>query len=74
MSARAAVLEREARADDEVAHGSRTEDLAGLGLPHHTRADVYGDPADVLAAFLDLARVETGPDVDADPAQEDVQL
>ena len=40
----AAVLEARTRADHQVTHGARDEDLAGAGLPADPRRNVYGDP------------------------------
>lgn len=40
----AAILETRARADDQVAHGARNEDLAGAGVTEDPRRDVDGEP------------------------------
>jgi hypothetical protein len=40
----AAVLEPGARADNQVAHGARDQDVASLGLAENARRNVYGEP------------------------------
>ena len=44
----AAILERDARAGHEVLDGARDEHLAGAGLRRDARADVDGDPAELV--------------------------
>src|SRR4029453_13456881 len=53
----------------QVAHGPGDEDLARCGLAQDAGGDVDGDPADVVAADLDLAGVEPGPDLEVDVAE-----
>ena len=43
----AAVLEPGARADHQVTHSARDENVAGAGLAEDARRDVYGDPRNV---------------------------
>src|SRR4029453_3241489 len=50
----ATVGEGAVRAGDQGAHGPGDEDLAGCGLAQYAGGDVDGDPADVVAADLDL--------------------
>ncbi len=59
----AAVLERDPRADDEVLDRARHEHLAGPALSPDPRADVDGEPPDVVADQLDLARMQTAADL-----------
>ena len=61
----AAVLEAGARADDQVTHGARDEDVAGAGLAEDPRRDVYCDPADVGVEQFAFAGVDAGADLDA---------
>jgi hypothetical protein len=49
------VREREPAARDEVDDRSRHKDLTRAGLRRDARADVNGDPRDVVAVDLDLA-------------------
>ena len=55
---RAAVVELEAGADDQLAHGAGDEQLAGVGQGADPGADVDRHPADVVADQLDLAGVD----------------
>src|SRR5262249_55063191 len=61
----AAVLETGARADDQVTHGARNEDLVGAGLPEDPRRDVDREPADVGAQQFAFACVDAYADLDA---------
>ena len=54
---------------DEIAHRARDQDLAGLGRRRDPRADVNGDAAEVVADELALARVDAGPELDAERAE-----
>ena len=54
-----------ARADDQVTHGARDQDVAGAGLAEDPRRDVYRDPADVAVQQFALAGVDAGADLDA---------
>jgi hypothetical protein len=47
---------------DKVLHRSRY-DLAPFGPFHHPRANVRGDPANVISNELDLACVQPCPDL-----------
>src|SRR4029077_13509524 len=60
-----AILEARARADDQVTHSARDEDLARLGLAKNPRGDVYREPPDVSVQQFALASVDTGADLDA---------
>src|SRR6202035_5511557 len=62
----AAVLEADPGADDEVLDCPRDDDLARLGQPENSGADVHGDPADVLTDHLDLSGVERGSQIEAE--------
>src|SRR5205807_5188539 len=64
----AAILEFDPRSRNERRHGARYDDLAGTGSSHDPCADVHGDPAHVLPAELDLARVKARSHVDAEGA------
>src|SRR5829696_2243782 len=55
------LTEPQSRADDEVLHRARHEDLAGTGLVRHAGADVDGDAPDLPVDQLDLTRVHPGP-------------
>ncbi len=70
----AAVLEVEAGAGHQVLHGLGDEHLAGPRVRAHAGADVHGDPGDVVAGQLDLARVEAGAHLEADRAHRVAQL
>jgi glycerol uptake facilitator-like aquaporin len=61
-----AVPEVDARPHDEVLDGAGDQHLARRGLVEHAGADVDGEPADVVADHLALARVESGADLDAE--------
>ena len=63
----AAVVELKTRTRDEILHGARCEDLARLGVRRDALGDVYGDPSNIVAADLDLAGVQSNPDVDSEP-------
>ena len=63
----AAIFEAEARADYEVLHGARDDDLARLGERGNPGADVYGDAADVVSDQLALAGVNPGAQCQAEP-------
>src|SRR4029453_15049265 len=65
----AAVAEGEPGPGDQVLDRPRADDLARPGGRHHPGGDVHGDPADVLAEQLDLARVQPHPDLQAQVAQ-----
>src|SRR4029453_16882044 len=62
----AAVGQGDAGAGAQVADGPGHQDLAGVGLGQDPGGEVDGDAADVVAAQLDLAGVEPGPDLDVD--------
>ena len=62
---RPTVREREPGADDEVAHGPGHEHAVRLREREHTRGDVDADAGDVVAAPLDLTRVQPGADLQA---------
>jgi hypothetical protein len=55
----AAVVERDARAADEILHRARDEDLAGVGEPGQPRTDVHRDAHQLATALFALARVES---------------
>ena len=61
--------EGEIRAGRELAHGARDDDLAIARLGQGAGGDVEPDPADVVAAELDLTGVDRGPDVEPDAGQ-----
>src|SRR5213592_4266135 len=70
---RAEGRERQVRARGELADGSGHDDLARACLRERPRGDVDADPADVVAADLDLAAMDRDPDVQAvarEPAPE----
>src|SRR5688500_8051707 len=54
---RSPVLEPDPRAGDELLHRTRDQHFPRPGQRSDSRPDVDGDPADVLAAALTLARV-----------------
>src|SRR5436189_6077908 len=58
----AAIVERDFGADDEVSNRPGDEDLAGFGFGQDASADVHRQPADPVAAQLELARVQPGSD------------
>ena len=60
------VLEHEARTGDQVFHRLGHEHVAGSGLARDPGADADGEPAHLVADLLDLPRVQTCPDVDAE--------
>jgi hypothetical protein len=66
---RAAVVQDDIGAHDQVPHGLGGEDLTGPGRCHHPRRDVHGDAADVTVTQLDLAGMQPHPNLDADAAQ-----
>jgi hypothetical protein len=49
------VVEPQVRTGHQIAHRARHQDLAGLCLGHHPRADVDGDTADLGADHLAVA-------------------
>ena len=51
-------------ADDEVLHGARDEHLARAGERRDARAEMDGQPGDVVRQDLDLADVDAGPDLE----------
>jgi hypothetical protein len=57
------------RADDQIPHGPGGQDLPGPGRGHDPRRDVHGDSPDVAVAELDLAGVQSGADLQADPLE-----
>ena len=54
---------------DEVPRSPGYEDLARARLGHHPSGDVYGHPADVVAAQFDLPGVQADPDLGADRSE-----
>src|SRR5262249_2486496 len=52
---------------DQVLHCGRCEEVAHLGVRRDALGDVYGDPSNIVAADLDLAGVQSNPDVDSEP-------
>src|SRR5919108_2201626 len=64
-----AVVERDARPRDEVAHGARRQNLAGPSQGRHARTGMDGDPAHPILRDLDLSGVQPGADLDADRTQ-----
>jgi hypothetical protein len=60
------VLEGQARSRGEVLHRRADPDLAGPGLGANPCPQVDGDAGDPVLGALDLAGVETGPDLDAE--------
>src|SRR5688572_422366 len=64
-----ALSELEPRASDEVFHGLRDEDLAGLCIAGHARTGVHGDAAELVADDLALAGMHAGADLDASRAR-----
>lgn len=65
----AAIGQRVTRADAEVADGAADEYLVRSGKATHTRADVDGEPADVvIGEELAFAGVQAGPDLKAEVA------
>src|ERR687898_2187827 len=58
-----AVLQVDAGAGDQVPDGPRDQHLAGPGGGHDAGPDMDGDAADVVAAQVELADVDSGPDV-----------
>jgi len=65
---RTAVVELDARPDDEVPDGRGDKDLARVCKSRDAGSDMDGDAPDVGAIELDLARVETGSDVEPEVA------
>ena len=55
-------------ADDEILDGARDEHLARLGERRDARAEVDGEALGAGVGELDLARVEAGADLEAEPA------
>ena len=68
-TARASFDELDARAGDEIAHRPGRQDLARSGESGDARADVHGDPGEVVAANLALAGVQSGPHFQAEAAR-----
>ena len=64
----AAILECDPRAGDEILHRARNEHLAGLRLRCDARSGVHRDPGDLSVDELTLARVQAGPDLEAELA------
>src|SRR5262245_6964947 len=64
----ASIVELEPRTGDEILHRARHEDLVGLGERGDTLADVHRHASDVVAAKLELARVQSHTDVDPEAA------
>ena len=60
----AAIVERKARADDQVLHGARHEDLAGCRERGHPRPEVDSQPGNVVRQDLDLSDVDPGSDLE----------
>src|SRR5947208_16184924 len=56
----AAIVERQARSDDEVAHRAGDDDLARVGQRGDAGADVDGEAGEVVAPLLALAGVDAG--------------
>ena len=61
----ATVLEAGARADNQITHGARDEDVAGAGLAEDPRGDVDGEPPDVGVQQFALAGMDGSADLDA---------
>ena len=61
----AALLERNPRADDGVAHRSSHQHVTRLGQRGHSYADVYGDSGDAVGEARELAGMEPAPHVEA---------
>src|SRR6187399_2370408 len=61
-----AVLETQIGSIEQVAGRPRHEDLSGTGESSQPRGSMDGDAARVPARHVDLAGVETGPDLDAE--------
>ncbi len=59
----AAVLELQSTPCDQVRHRPRDEYVTRSGQGAHSLPDVDSDSADILPAQLDLAGMESGPDV-----------
>src|SRR5829696_5866466 len=54
--------EAEGRAAREIDDAVGDQDLASLGVPADSLCDVNGEPSDLVASYLDLSDVHTGPD------------
>jgi hypothetical protein len=63
---RAAVLELDPRAGDEILDGSRDEHLARPRSARHSRSDVDGQPGDLLPDALALAGVDPRPHLETE--------
>src|SRR3989442_14159634 len=61
-----AILQHDVGPGDEVPRSPGYEDLARARLGHHPSGDVYGHPADVVAAQFDLTGVQADPELGAD--------
>src|SRR5215813_10461712 len=64
----AAFLERQAGARDEISHGIGDERLARTRQSSHARADVNGDPTELLSNDLAFASMAPGTYFDAERA------
>ena len=60
---RAAVLEDDPRAGHQIFDGARGENLTGTRETSDARADVDGNPSDVVAHSLALSGVDAGSDL-----------
>src|SRR6185295_14723642 len=65
----ASVLEVETAARHKILHGLRDPDLRRACGGRDPCADRDAQPGDVVAVDLDLARVDAGPDLDAELAR-----
>src|SRR5207245_6405950 len=61
-----AILEGQARARDEIAYGARDVHVARSGQRRDARRGVNGDAADRAARELDLSRVHSRPQLEAE--------
>ncbi len=57
----AAIGELDPRADDEILHGARDENLVCLRQGRDPRAEMHGKPLDAGLRELELAGVQAGP-------------
>src|SRR4030095_8733627 len=62
---RAAIVEADAGARDEIFHGARDQHLARARQRRDSGAGVHGDAAQLVAEDLALARVQTGANLQA---------
>ena len=65
----AAIRKLDVRPDDQGWNGTRNEDLTGTGEGRHPGTDVDRHPRHVVAAELDLAGVDPGPNLDVEALQ-----